>query len=75
MKFRPHQKVVVRNFLINDNRMDIGADVQRYLFSPESKTWKVEVRINSVMVLLDEDRLVDYEEYWDELRKKESEEE
>lgn len=67
-KFRPHQRIIVPNFLINGVRMDIGAEVIRY--TPSAK---VEVRINSVLVVLNEDRLIDYEEYWSELRKKESE--
>lgn len=62
-KFRPHQRIIVPNFLINGSRMDIGAEVIKYLPSPEG-AYRVEVRINSVLVILDESRLIDYEEYW-----------
>lgn len=71
MKFKAHQRVVCPQFLMNGTRMDINGVVQRYVFNTETKENRVEVQINGVFVLLPEERLVDYEQFWDEMRKKE----
>ena len=57
--FKPFQKVIVLNLLINGDRKDSWGLVQRYVKD------KVEVEVNSVYLLLSEDRLMDYEEYWE----------
>lgn len=62
-KFKPWQKVVIKDFLINSSRLDIGGTVIRYVLNRITREWKVEVVINSIYVLLDESRVVDYDEY------------
>ena len=68
-KFSRGQKIVVPNFMINGNRMDIGAEVERYVINSDTKIWRVEVLLNDTRVILDENRLIDYNEYWEKEQK------
>lgn len=65
-KFRPYQRIVVKNFLINGSRLDLSGTVQRYIYNRETKEWKVEVVLNSTFVLLTEDKIMDYDAYHEE---------
>ena len=65
-KFKNYQKVVVPNFLINGNRMDTWGIVEGY----DPRSSKYLVTINSVIVYLEESKLVDFEEFWNEQHKK-----
>lgn len=62
-KYKPYQKVVVENFLINGERRDITGTVMRYVLNRETRKWMVEVEINSVYCLLTEDKLIDYNDW------------
>jgi hypothetical protein len=55
--------------MINGNRMDIGAEVERYVINSDTKIWRVEVLLNDTRVILDENRLIDYNEYWEKEQK------
>tara|TARA_R110000868_G_scaffold66014_4_gene196976 strand:- start:345 stop:569 length:225 start_codon:yes stop_codon:yes gene_type:complete len=70
-KFKPYQRIIVPNFLINSSRLDISGTIQRYIFNRETKKWKVECVINGTFVLLDEDRIIDYDEYHANKKKEE----
>jgi hypothetical protein len=65
-KFSNYQKVIVLNLIVNGERRDSWGLVQRYVKD------KVEVEVNSVFLLLTEDRLVDYDAYWEQKRKEEN---
>ena len=65
-KFVNYQRVIIKQLMINGSRLDVGGTVQRYLMSGEPKTLKVEVEVNSVFLLLDEDQIVDYNQYHEE---------
>jgi hypothetical protein len=63
-KFNKGQEVMIPNFLINGNRMDIQGVVTRPLYNRQSQTWRFEVCINEAYVILDENKIVDSNEYW-----------
>jgi hypothetical protein len=65
-KFRPYQRIVVKDFMINGSRLDLSGTVQRYVLNRETKVWKVEVVLNSTYCLLDEDKIMDYDAYHEE---------
>lgn len=62
-KFKPNQKVVVPNFVMNGNVMNVTGTVQKYIWTGQYKG-KVIVTINTVDIPLDESRLVDHDEFW-----------
>ena len=68
-KFKYEQEVIVPQFMINGNRLDVPAIVQQYMFNKVSKTWDVQVLLNGVYIILKEDRLVDSIEFWKEKNK------
>ena len=57
-KFKAFQKVAIENFTINGSEVTTWGIVQRY------RKNMVEVEINSVFILLPENRLVDFGEFW-----------
>jgi hypothetical protein len=60
MKFKNYQRVVAIGFLINGERRDVNSMVEGFDLR-SNKYW---VNVNSVVVLLPEDRLEDFNEYW-----------
>jgi hypothetical protein len=66
-KFNNYQKVVVLDFLINGDRRDVNARVEGF----HAPTNRYMVSVNSVLVYLPEEKLEDFESYWDRHNKKE----
>ena len=63
-KFKIGQKVIVLQLLCNGVRQDLSGDVRKYL-----RDGRIEVYLNSTFLFLEEHRLVDFEEYWNEKNK------
>ena len=63
-KYKPEQEVMIENFLVNGTRMDISANVVRYLYNKINKTWEVEVIVNGTYITLKEERLQDSTDFW-----------
>lgn len=63
-KFKPGQKVMAQQFLINGTRIDVDGRVERYVLNQALKKWFVEVVINDTRVSLHEDRIEDFDEFW-----------
>lgn len=60
-KFKPEQKVILPNFLINGSRLDVPAEVKRYIHT----TNRYEIYLNSTFIYVTEERIVDEKEFWD----------
>ena len=67
-KFNNYQRVVVLDFLINAVRRDVNAMIEGFHLPSNCYI----VNINSVLVYLPEEKLVDFEEYWNRKKGKES---
>jgi len=65
-KFKQEQEVMVLQFMINSQRRDISATIQKYVYNRTTKDWNVEVLLNGVFIVLTEDRMVDSVQYWKE---------
>lgn len=66
-KFKNYQEVVIPNFLVNGDRMDIGGLIIDNDFRVNRGKYKV--RINEVIFFLPEEKLVDATEFWRQKRK------
>ena len=64
-KFKDFQQVVALQFTLNGSKMDVNGIVEGW----DLRSSKYAVRINTVVVYLPEERLVDYEEFWDKFNK------
>lgn len=64
-KFVPGQRVIIEDFLVNGSRMNIDGTVMRYVYNSQKKLWNVETCVNETYVYLPEEKLVDFDEFWD----------
>lgn len=71
MKFNLYQQVIITGFIINDIRYEEVSGIfmgMRYYGEGKNKAL---VKINSVMIQFDIDRLIDYDEYYQKKRQQE----
>ncbi len=68
-KFKNFQDVVIPNFLMNGTRMHVGGKVIEDCDHLKHRG-KYLVQINTILFLLDENRLEDATEFWQNERKK-----
>jgi len=66
-RFKYNQHVMVLGMLVNGERIDMGGFVQGYGRGPATRN-KVEVTVNGVHLYFEEDRLMDFSEYWERKR-------
>ncbi len=69
-KFGNFQEVVIPGFMVNGNRMDIGGLIISNDFRVNRGKYKV--RIDGVLFLLSEEKLVDATEFWQNKRKEQN---
>ena len=60
-KFKNYQRVVVLGMIINGDRRDCNAMIEGFHLT----TGKYIVNVNTILVYLPEDKLMDFGEYWD----------
>ncbi len=74
-KFKQGQKVMVEGLMVNGSRLDIDGTFDRYVLNQALKTWSAECVVNSTRIILHEDQIEDWEEYWAKKKAKEKENE
>lgn len=60
-KFKPYQRVVALDFLLNGTRRNVNCMIEGF----DIRSNRYLVNVNSVIVYLPEEKLVDFQEYWD----------